>query len=62
MDSTAFSNEHSISPMGDAVPSMQHVLLTHTFIWAVYRKLTALHKQNNITQFTCMNQKHTYCL
>ena len=30
--------------MGDLVLSMQHVL-TQTFIWAVYRQLTALYTQ-----------------
>ena len=31
--------------MGDLVPTMQRVLLMHTFIWAVYRQLTALYTQ-----------------
>ena len=35
----------STHPMGDLVPSMQHVHLTHTFIWAMYRQLTALYTQ-----------------
>ena len=35
--------------MGNFVQNMQHVLLMHTFIWAVYRQVTApsKKKQNN---------------
>ena len=37
-----YLHEQSTRPAGDLVPGMQHVLLTHTFIWAVYRQLTDL--------------------
>jgi len=35
-------DEQSSRPPGDVVPGMQHLLLTHTFIWAVDKQLTAL--------------------
>ena len=54
----------STRPTGNLVPSMQRVLLTHPFIWAVYRQLTALYRQKKIevTPVTCIKQKHTDCL
>ena len=38
--------ENPPRPTGDLVPSMQRVLLTHTFIWAVYRQLKTLYRPN----------------
>ena len=44
---TNFIYQQSTRPMDDLVPSMQHILLMHTFILVVYRQLTALFMTKN---------------